>query len=91
MTRAQGFVTRTNSDFVYYKGKRYQIKSKAKFFFQQLKIRLQKCSRINRTLANKWVVRYKALSVMACVQAPSGTLDITGSDPPDNNDSTVRS
>jgi len=32
-----------------------------------------------------------ALSVMACVQAPSGLAEITGSEPPLSNDVTVRS
>ena len=49
-----------------------------------------KCSRINDAFVTTQL-NYNALSVMACVHAPSGTLDITGSEPPDNNDSTVRS
>ena len=34
---------------------------------------------------------FKALSVIALVQAPSGALEITGSDPPDSSVCTVRS
>ena len=37
------------------------------------------------------VVYFKAASVIACVRAPSGAADITGSEPPDSNVITVRS